>query len=121
MENRGGDSTITVENRGGDSTITVQNRGGDSTITVQNRGGDSTITVQNRGGDSTITVENRGGDSQHRKTLDKTVNNYYQTAKVSGNQGLCQDLETGCLKLAIVKFWGIQIFKGDQNILRFQP
>ena len=26
-------------------------------------------------------------------------------------QGLSQDLETGCLKLAIVKFWGIQILK----------
>ena len=36
-------------------------------------------------------------------------------------QGLSQDLETGCLKLAIVKFWGVQIFKGDHNILRFQP
>ena len=36
-------------------------------------------------------------------------------------QGLSQYLETGCPKLAIVKFWGIQIFKGDHNILRFQP
>ena len=25
---------------------------------------------------------------------------------------LSQDLETGCPKLAIVKFWGVQIFKG---------
>ena len=32
-------------------------------------------------------------------------------------QCLSQDLETGCLKLAVVKFWGIQIFKGDHNIL----
>ena len=30
-------------------------------------------------------------------------------------QGFSQDLETGCPKLAIVKFWGIQIFKGDHN------
>ena len=36
-------------------------------------------------------------------------------------QGLSQDLETGCLKLAIVKYLGVQIFKGDHNILRLQP
>ena len=36
-------------------------------------------------------------------------------------QCLSQDLETGCLKLAVVKFWGVQIFKGDHNILIFQP
>ena len=29
-----------------------------------------------------------------------------------GGQCLSQDLETGSLKLAIVKFWGVQIFKG---------
>ena len=34
---------------------------------------------------------------------------------------LSQDLGTGCLKLAVVKFWGVQIFKGDHNILIFQP
>ena len=39
----------------------------------------------------------------------------------AGRQGLSQELETGCLKLAIVKFLGVQIFKGDHNILRFQP
>ena len=38
-----------------------------------------------------------------------------------GFQGLSQDLETGCLKLAIVKFLDVQIFKGDHNIFRFQP
>ena len=37
------------------------------------------------------------------------------------NQGLSQDLETGCLKLAIVKYLGVQNFKGDHNILIFQP
>ena len=37
------------------------------------------------------------------------------------SQGLSQDLETGCLKLAIVKYLGVQIFKGDHNILRLQP
>ena len=36
-------------------------------------------------------------------------------------QCLSQDLENGCLKLAIVKFLGVQIFKGDHNILIFQP
>ena len=30
-----------------------------------------------------------------------------------------KDLETGCPKLAIVRFWGIQIFIGDHNIFRF--
>ena len=38
-----------------------------------------------------------------------------------GRQGLSQDFETGCLKLAVVKFLGVHIFKGDHNILRFQP
>ena len=36
---------------------------------------------------------------------------------ISPIQGLSQALETGCLKLAIVKFWGVQIFKGDHNKL----
>ena len=27
-------------------------------------------------------------------------------------QCLSQDLETGCLKLAVVKFWGVQILRG---------
>ena len=36
-------------------------------------------------------------------------------------QCLSQDFETGCLKLAVVKFLGVQIFKGDHNILIFQP
>ena len=35
------------------------------------------------------------------------------------DQGLSQDLETGCLKLAVVKFLGVQVIKGDHNILRF--
>ena len=34
-------------------------------------------------------------------------------------QGLSQDLETGCLKLAIVNFMGVQMFKDDHNIVRF--
>ena len=36
-------------------------------------------------------------------------------------QSLIQDLETGCLKLAVVKSFGVQICKGDHNILIFQP
>ena len=36
-------------------------------------------------------------------------------------QCLSQDLESGCLKLAVVKSLGVQIFKGDRNILIFQP
>ena len=36
-------------------------------------------------------------------------------------QCLSQDLESGCLKLAVIKFWGVQIFKGDHNILIVQP
>ena len=35
-------------------------------------------------------------------------------------QCLSQDLESGCLKLAVVKFLGVQISKGDHNILIFQ-
>ena len=36
-------------------------------------------------------------------------------------QCLSQDLETGCLKLAVVKFLGVHIFRRDHNILIFQP
>ena len=36
------------------------------------------------------------------------------------NKCLSQDLETGCLKLAVGKVLGVQIFKGDPNILIFQ-
>ena len=36
------------------------------------------------------------------------------------SQCLSQDLETGCLKLPVVKSLGVQIFKGDHNILIFQ-
>ena len=31
---------------------------------------------------------------------------------------LSQDLETGCLNLAIVRFLGVQICKGDPNIFK---
>ena len=34
-------------------------------------------------------------------------------------QGLSQDLETRCLKLAIVKILGVQMFKGDHNIYSY--
>ena len=36
-------------------------------------------------------------------------------------QCLSQDLETGCLKLAVVKFLGVQFFKGDHTLLIFKP
>ena len=35
-------------------------------------------------------------------------------------QGLSQDLETGCPKLAIVKLLGFLFFKGEHTILRLQ-
>ena len=41
--------------------------------------------------------------------------------RLPANQCHSHDLETGCPKLVIVKFLGVQIFKGDHNILRFQP
>ena len=47
--------------------------------------------------------------------------NHTENQDSSLNQCLSQDLETGCLKLAVVKFLGVQIFKGDHNILIFQP
>ena len=40
---------------------------------------------------------------------------------LASDQCLSQDLETGCLKLAVVQFLGVQIFKGDHNILILQP
>ena len=36
--------------------------------------------------------------------------------KMTHVQCLSQDLETGCLKLADVKFGDVQIFKGDHSI-----
>ena len=50
-----------------------------------------------------------------RAKEDKEVKGWYL------KQCLSQDLETGCLELAVVKFLGVQIFKGDHNILIFQP
>ena len=43
------------------------------------------------------------------------------TLRYEEHQCLSQDLETGCLKLAVVKILGVQILKGDHNILIFQP
>ena len=37
------------------------------------------------------------------------------------NQGLSQDLKSGCPKLTIVKYLGVQLFKADNIILRLQP
>ena len=44
----------------------------------------------------------------------------FEIAVKTLDQGLRQDLETGRPKLPIKNFWGVQIFKGDHNILRFQ-
>ena len=65
-------------------------------------------------------------DNERGKTRQLThVENIERQAvrnKGKQNQCLSQDLETGCLKLAVVKFLGVQIFKGDHNyILIFQP
>ena len=57
-------------------------------------------------------------------TIDRTkfIECYEGVFKVNRTlQCLSQDFETGCLKLAVVKFWGVQIFKGDHNVLIFQP
>ena len=42
-------------------------------------------------------------------------------ASVLTTQGLSWDLETGCLKLPVVKFLSALFFKGEHNILRLQP
>ena len=47
--------------------------------------------------------------------------NVLMTFSVTFIQRLSQDLGTGCLKLAVEKFLGVQIFKGDHTILIFQP
>ena len=44
----------------------------------------------------------------------------YLVGSYSKEQGLSQNFKTGCPKLAIVKFWGIKLFKWDRNILRYQ-
>ena len=36
-------------------------------------------------------------------------------------KGLTKDLETGRLKLAMVKFLAVLFFEGDHNILGLQP
>ena len=56
-----------------------------------------------------------------RHTGNGTARFGYELGITTGQQGLSQVLETGCPKLAIVRFLGVQISKGDQNILIFQP
>ena len=61
---------------------------------------------------------------EEQDSLKVRQDQYYQAQWHSGcsaGQYLSQDLETGCLKLAVVKFWCVQIFKEDHNILIFQP
>ena len=54
-------------------------------------------------------------------SLDSASDEFFFYETHYSHQGLSQDLETGCLKLAIVKFLGVQILKGDHNIFRFHP
>ena len=51
----------------------------------------------------------------------KSVSMNHRCQHFTLEQGLSQDLETGCLKLAIIKVLGVQMFKVDHNILRFPP
>ena len=53
-------------------------------------------------------------------TYHKKVGDIMQDLEDNMSQCLSQDLESGCLKLAVIKFLGVQIFKGDHNILIFQ-
>ena len=46
---------------------------------------------------------------------------YLSATDTTSHHCLSQDLETGCLKLPVVKFLCVQIFKGDRNIIIFQP
>ena len=67
-----------------------------------------------------ILLQNFSRGAEARHALDCTSIEFDGSCE-SVDQGLRQDLETGCLKLAIVKFLGVQILKGDHNILRFHP
>ena len=48
--------------------------------------------------------------------VELNINYYVQYGSIRKYcmQCLSQDLETGCLKLALVKSLGVQFFKGDQ-------
>ena len=45
------------------------------------------------------------------------INIHFKYLSNSGQQGLSQDLETGCPKLSVVKFWGVHVSKGNHSIL----
>ena len=49
--------------------------------------------------------------------LERSFSENSLSERQAGQQCLSQDLETGCLKLAVVKFLGVQILKGDHYIL----
>ena len=71
-----------------------------------------------RGGESLLTLQKSGYPLNTGELIYRLISIFLaQTYK----QCLSQDLETGCLKLAVVKSLGVQIFKGYHNILIFQP
>ena len=55
------------------------------------------------------------GQGRHMEQMLKNMND--ENKGEAWFQCLSQDLETGYLKLAVVKSLGVQIFKGDHNIL----
>ena len=58
-----------------------------------------------------------GGYIESVARCQKMLSIDYETFSSTRCPGQClsQDLETGCLKLAVVKFFGVQIFKGDHK------
>ena len=60
-------------------------------------------------------------NTQNHSLVQDIFSFYQRVMEPLCEQGFSQDLETGCPKLAIVKLLGIQNFKGDHNIFRFQP
>ena len=70
---------------------------------------------------TTVTVTTATATATATTTTTTTTSTTTACATATTTQGLSQDLETGCLNLAIVKFLGVQIFKGKHNILTFQP
>ena len=65
----------------------------------------------------TVCCRHGGGERDITTGLVRAMNYYI----LHTMQCLSQDWETVCLKLAVVKFLGVHIFKGDHNILIFQP
>ena len=68
-----------------------------------------------------LTVDSKMASSKLSLFKDTAPITSAEAARYDIAQCLSRDLKTGCLKLAVVKFLGVQIFKGDHNILIFQP